>query len=51
MSMQEWAAKLSHPGVEVPVLGAEVIVQQDGERIAAGLLLPASPAGPARAGG
>ena len=50
MSMRQWAAKLSHPGVEVLMLGAEVIVQEDGELVAAGSLLPVPPAGPARAG-
>jgi hypothetical protein len=40
VSVQQWAAKLSHPSVEVLMLGAEVIIQEDGELIAAGSLLP-----------
>lgn len=38
LPMREWAARLSHPNVEVVVLDDHVIVQEDGELIASGCL-------------
>jgi hypothetical protein len=44
-SLREWAAKLSHPSVELLVQGEHVIVREDGELIASGSLAPTHPAG------
>jgi hypothetical protein len=38
-SVREWAAKLSHPSVELLVLDDHVVVQEDGELVASGRLL------------
>jgi hypothetical protein len=41
-SVRLWAAKLSHPSVELLVHDDHVIVQEDGELIASGRLLSGS---------
>jgi hypothetical protein len=41
-SVRHWAAKLSHPSVELLVHDDHVIVQEDGELIASGCLLSGS---------
>jgi hypothetical protein len=38
-SLREWAAKLSHPSVELLVQGDHVIVQERGELIASGSVI------------
>jgi hypothetical protein len=38
-TVREWAARLSHPSVELLVLDDHVVVQEDGELIASGRLL------------
>jgi hypothetical protein len=42
VSVRRWAARLSHPSVQLLVQGDHVVVQRDGELIASGSLLAAS---------
>jgi hypothetical protein len=41
-SLREWAARLSHPSVELLVQGDHVLVQEHGELIASGSVIAVS---------
>ena len=42
-SLREWAARLSHPSVELLIQGDYVILQEHGELIASGSVIAVSP--------
>jgi hypothetical protein len=43
-TLRAWAARLSHPAVELLIHGDHVILQEHGELIASGSVFPGSPA-------